>query len=142
MCNINGYSRKRIGYKVLAVKDGKFYSTFTGQEIKVGAVPLPPEYCKSLSYYWNRYLGDDPLTDKPFYNPEFVGYTSAFTNKDNANKLFSNFKAYSSLCKPVVVKIEFKDLTAAGTYDFNDNDVNIIAGKYIKSITIINPKSI
>ena len=142
MCNINGYSRKRIGYKVLAVKDGKFYSTFTGQEIKVGAVPLPPEYCKRLSDYWNIYLNDDPLRAKSFYNPEFVGYTSVFTDKDNANKLFSKFKRFTSSFKPVVVKIEFKGLTAAGTYDFNDDDVNIIAGKYIKSITVINPKSI
>lgn len=85
MCEIRGKyteSETYTGYKVLAKhkKTGKYYSSFTGKLYELGKVPLPPKKCKRLSTNWNYDLDNKVLNSLPFYNKEYEGKTSVFTD--------------------------------------------------------------
>jgi len=138
MCELTGNkTKKRVGYKVLAYKDGKFYSTFTGQLFKTGKVKKAPKYCKRLDTYWNGYLDREPLKCQGFYRPFFDGKTSAFTKKSDLNFLYNRI-AGSCLkrgYKLIKTKITFEGDRFEGYYEIKARP--IIAGDTIKSIEII-----
>ena len=133
MCDITGKTRKRTGYKVLALKNDKYYSTFTGQEIKVGKVPMPPVRCNRISDNWSKSLDITPLKQCSFYNKSFVGKTAVFLSLIDAKEkctyiavtVFKDFQI-------VIVKIVFSGIVYSGVYD-----APIIAGDTIKSIELI-----
>jgi len=139
MCELTGKTtNRRTGYKVLAYKDNKFYSTFTGQQIKVGKVPMPPVRCNRLSNNWNDNLDDMTLKTFCFYHKTFVGKTSAFVDKLDAIVLYNNIKEkilFDNTLEVVLTKITFDNTTHIGSYQ----EYNIIASDIIKSIKIINP---
>ena len=135
MCTISGPSRKRVGYKFLYMKSGKFYSSFTGQQIKVGKVPKAPLKAKRLTNYWINILDTKIMSNLPFYNPEFDGMTSAFIDKRDAYDFFniiasSNFIRFDSAMIPVLVKITFRYPIFDGAYNLR----RIIASNYINKI--------
>lgn len=145
MCKI--YTDKithiKTGYKVIAVKDSKFYSIFLGTEFKIGKVePIDPNadgIFRRITYNWNS--GVDYL--KPiqwsFYNKDFNGKTAAFINKDDAISLFNLIMRVSVKegYTIKIAKIVFKDNTILGSFNIvNDEDTQVIAGSIIKSITI------
>jgi len=135
MCIIIGPSRKRVGYKFLYMKSGKFYSSFTGQQIKVGKVPKAPLKAKRLTNYWNDLLDTKVMSNLPFYNPKFAGMTSAFINKRDAYDFFniiasSNFIRFDSAMIPVLVKITFRAPVFEGVYSWS----KVIASNYIDKI--------
>lgn len=135
MCNIINISRRRVGYKLLFMKSGKFYSSFTGQQIEVGKVPKPPLKAVRLSSYWSERLDDFELIHCHFYNKKLAGKTSAFVNLNNAYIFFNNFNSpsyirYDSGMIPVLVKIKFRGNVYKGYY----NDFEIIASDYINKI--------
>jgi len=134
-------SRKRIGYKVLALLNGKYHSSFTGQELTIGKVPKPPIHCMPLTNYWNGAIQDIPLHACPFHTNRFEGYTSAFIYRSDALQLLSKMSHYHLLnvtmsdnIRLVVVKIKFKSKTVRKA--FYQGNKNIIAGKEIESISI------
>jgi len=135
MCTISGPSRKRVGYKFLYMKSGKFYSSFTGQEIKVGKVPIAPRRAKRLNNYWPNLLDIKVMSDLPFYNSKLAGMTSAFINKRDAYDLFndiasSNYIKFDSAMIPVLVKITFRYPVFEGAYSWSKT----IASNYINKI--------
>lgn len=134
MCEIIGKTNKRIGYKVLAYKNNKYYSTFTGQEIKSGTVPKAPKYCRRLSSFWNDQVVDGRLSSCGFYNKDFANKTSAFIDVFYARKLARDIKRY--ICDGsysiVIVKITFTGVVFYGNYSSCED--NIIAGDNIKTI--------
>ena len=138
MCNITDIkTRKRIGYKVLGYKDNKFYSTFTGQEIKVGRVPRPPRNANRLNNYWTRELDDNTLRTTGFYNKLFAGKTGLFTNIEHAKRMcryITNLATFDDKIKIVLVKIKFDNTTFLGEYSSNE----VICSDVIKSIEIVN----
>ena len=139
MCTLtNKLSKKKTGYKVFTYENGKYYSTFTGQEIKVGKVPLPPKYAKRKSNYWNPSIDGWIFSALLCYNKNFCGKTSAFINKVDAIKLYNDMNncphsQYSQLFKILIVKIVFNNEIFEGTYESKP----IIASDTIKSIKII-----
>ena len=138
MCELSGKTTKRrIGYKVLAYKNGKFYSTFTGQQIKIGKVPMPPMICNRISRNWNSDLDDTYLKKLPFYNKDFVGKTSAFIKLYAAKSLFHDIttEVIFNDMDIVLTKITFDNITYTGKYGICNDP--IIASDTIKSIEII-----
>lgn len=139
MCDItNKKTNRRIGYKVLVYRDGKYYSTFTGQEIKVGKVSMPPTYVKRISSYWNSRVDDHPLCACVFYNAKFKGKTSAFINKQHGERFYLHL-SYATLFTEgeiVLVKITFINNVFVGEYQGK----SIIASDMIKSIKQIKVK--
>jgi hypothetical protein len=133
MCNLfNSKSRLKTGYKVLAIKDGKYYSTFTGQAIKVGIVKKAPANCNRLSIYWNSDV-EAGIKTSEFYYANFNGKTGAFTSLNDAFALYrevNNLMRYPNY-KAVLVKIVFDGIVINGDYGHHP----IIAGHTIKSIT-------
>lgn len=153
MCDItNVKSKTKVGYKVLAYdKDTKkFYSTFTGQEIGIGKVPLPPVRCKRLSYAWLDSLDDQSFKHSRCFKPEFVGKTSAFLSKYYAMKLRAElesenhdrvqYQSYRSLTtlEFIVVKITFTGDVYEGLYSDTVGIISVIAGDTIESIEIVD----
>lgn len=133
MCNLfNSKSRLKTGYKVLAIKDSKYYSTFTGQEIKVGIVKKAPANCNRLSMHWNLDV-DAGIKTSGFYHHNFDGKTGAFTSLDHAFDLYIEVRALMRYpnYKAVLVKIVFDGIVMKGEY----RHLPIIAGHTIKSIT-------
>lgn len=133
MCTLsNSKSRLKTGYKVLAIKDGKYYSTFTGQEIKVGIVKKAPKECKRLSHYWSLDI-EYGVEVCGFYNRKFNGKTGAFTSLNDAFALYIEVRALMRYpnYKAVLVKIVFDGIIINGNYRHHP----IIAGHTIKSIT-------
>jgi hypothetical protein len=124
-------SKKRTGYKVILKKDGKYYSSFTGQRIKVGDVPDPPKHAYRLSGYWSSDLDDQIFNKCGFYDSSFAGFTAAYIFKDAAIELLRNMK-YISIDPdyiPVIVKIT---LAVAFVGEYRDNAV--IAGTKITKL--------
>jgi hypothetical protein len=134
MCEIIGKTRKRMGYKVLAYKNNKYYSTFSGQEIKLGTVPQAPSYCRRLSSFWSDQILDGRLSSCGFYNKKFANKTSAFIDVYNARRLARDIKTYLSdkSYSIVIVKITFTGVVFYGNY--SNSEGNIIAGDNIKTI--------
>lgn len=132
MCNIQGKTRKQIGYKLLAYKKGKFYSIFTGQQIKIGDVPKAPKMCNTLTSGWSDSLDTKPLKKCGFYDPSYNGNTSAFIKLNNAKELTKNKSIYGEY-KLVIVKIKLAGNLQYGYY----SGYSIIAGNKIKSINIV-----
>ena len=141
MCNIyhNTTSRKRTGYKILAMKDGKFYSTFTGQEIGIGVVAKAPSNAIRLSKYWNDLMDTTPIEALGFYNPALNGYSSAFIDEDDAKYLYSRMLATTLTrnYKLVIVKIMFK-VAIIGSYTSRA----LICGNEITKIIDVTDKLI
>lgn len=134
MCTLYDKTRKRAGYKVLAYKDSKFYSTFTGQEIKIGKVNKAPILCKRLSEHWNQRLENNELIELSFYNSKFNGNTSAFIDIIDAVNLARKINNYSiTNHKIIIAKILFITTVFNGRYE----GVDIIAGNKIKSIKLL-----
>ena len=133
MCTLsNSKSRLKTGYKVLAIKDGKYYSTFTGQEIKIGTVERAPKECVRLNAYWNSDLENIGIKKCVFYNSKFNGKTGAFTSLADCYYLYSEMidKANRPDYKLIIVKVVFDGIVINGNY----LTTPIIAGNKIKSI--------
>lgn len=135
--------KSRTGYKVLAEKNGKFYSTFTGQELKVGKVPLPPKHGKRLSNeFWNRSIDSELFRELPFYRSDFVGKTSIFTNKKSCKHLYSIMKREEKINDKfnlVMVKMVISENIHKGYFieGFLGDSHNVFAGENINSIEVI-----
>lgn len=129
------------GYKVVAIKDDKFYSSFTGQKFRVGRVSKPPKYCKKLSDYWALFNGVS-LSARPFYNPSYIGYSSAFVEKADAQELLfrmTKFRAIEEDYTLIIVKVVF--ITALqGCYDIGyfKRNCPCIAGKLVTKIEVVD----
>lgn len=137
MCILTGKTTKRrTGYKVLAYNGKNFYSTFTGQIIKIGKVPKPPRSCKRMTANWNTGLDYSYLKDLVFYHPNFVGKTSAFTKLYDALFLFKDIDGSVRFknIDIVLTKITFDNTAYTGFYD---RTMPIIASDTIKDIKII-----
>lgn len=147
MCNINFNmkSKRNFGYKVVAVDyDNNIYSIFTGQKYNLGKVEEPPAKANPICA-WNPILHIKYLSECGFYKKEYVGYTSAFTNRTNA-KVFLIAKENDIIhhargkFEIKLAKITFNGDCFIGTYDTNIRDFSsskVIAGNNIKSIEIL-----
>ena len=139
MCTIfkNKPSEIKTGYKVLALdtETQKLYSSFTGQEFNIGAVPLPPKYCKRIGA-WNDDLDYNPLADCLFYKSDYAGFSSAFPSRIKAVKLKDNIELYHvpDNIKILIALVEFEGDVYCGEYIFYGDT---IAGNYVKSIEIL-----
>lgn len=151
MCKISDeLSDVKVGYKVLAYdKDtDKFYSTFTGQEIGVGLVPMPPVRCKRMTNYWNDEIDADLFGSTYVYIHKFAGKTSGFKDVLDAVDLRGRFYELNEECprdyflewdsKYVIVKITFSGDVYKGSYSGSE----VIAGSVIESLEIINKESL
>jgi hypothetical protein len=133
MCTLsNSKSRLKTGYKVLAIKDGKYYSSFTGQEMKIGIVKRAPRECKRLSAYWTPDIVYG-IKRCSFYNKKFNGKTGAFTSLADCCYFYSHMINITneSDYKLIIVKVVFDGIVIKGDY----YNTPIIAGNNIKSIT-------
>lgn len=129
-------SKKRTGYKVLLKKDGKYYSSFTGQRIKVGNVPDPPKHAYRLSGYWSADLDNLRFNKCGFYDSSFAGFTAAYIFKDAAIELLSKIVYFVHAgYTPVIVKITF---AVAFVGEYRDNAV--IAGTKITKLNEVKFK--
>lgn len=139
MCTIfkNKPSEIKTGYKVLALdtETKKLYSSFTGQEFNIGKVPLPPEYCKRIGA-WNDDLDYNPLADCLFYKSDYAGFSSAFKYLMKAIKFKEKIELYHvpDNIKIIIALVEFDGEVYCCDYN---NDEDIIAGNYVKSIKIL-----
>lgn len=124
-------SKKRTGYKVLFKANGKYYSSFTGQRIKVGNVPDPPKHAYRLADYWNGDLDNLRFNKCYFYDSSFAGFTTAYIFKDAAIELLSRMKVFfvHAGYTPVIVKITFA-VAFIGVY----RDNAVIAGTKITKL--------
>lgn len=140
MCIIfNQKSKVKVGYKMVAInKDKKIFSSFTGQELTVGKVPLPPTWCKIISSGWNSMLRNNQLKILGFYDENYAGKTSAFLELVDAKVCLSVHKSMDPNYELTIVKIEFDSDVFLGEYDvFDYGYCKIIAGDSIKSITLL-----
>lgn len=149
MCRITSdLSVTKEGYKVLAYDkvNKKFYSTFTGQEIGVGKVPMPPEKCNRLTYGWTNELDGMLFKNVPCFNPSFVGKTAAYLEIESAKVLLESFIDYNETAENperfakwndwyVIVKVTFSGDVYRGWSAFLQR---VIAGDTIESLEIIN----
>jgi len=126
-----------IGYKAVVknAKSGKYYSTFTGQEIKVGIVPEPPRILQRLSNYWTAILGYFEFVSIGCYNSIFKGHTAVFECIDDLRSTFEDIGDYGldtdyRLC---IVEMVISGSMLKGDYQ----SVNVHAGSYIESIKYI-----
>jgi hypothetical protein len=135
MCKLTEKTQMRSGYKVLGYKNNKFYSTFTGQQIKVGNVPKPPTRAKRLSSFWTIEVTTEKLRSLLLYNEEFAGKTGAFTNLIDARNIAIQITdcLIDTKFTIVIVYIVFKGTVYSGAYNYSC----IIAGDTIKSMKII-----
>lgn len=144
MCIVtNIKTNRRIGYKIMAIKQDLkskttlFFSGFTGQEITVGKVPLPPKRCNRLINAWNQDLDIKELKNLAFYNKEMIGKTSAFLSIDDLKKPFISILATASArrigYRSAIVKITFDKEVFKGTFSGFD----VILSSWIKSMEIM-----
>ena len=144
MCDIN-FSKKttdNVGYKVLAYKKGKYYSTFTGQRIKAGDVPLPPKQLNRLSTIWSDDILRKNFSDSIYFDRNVVGFTSVFKDIKEAKYLKDLMTEEDDMndYEIVVVKIKFADDSNNYLGKYNIDGIfiyfnaDIIAGNKIKSI--------
>ena len=131
MCTIYNKTNRQVGYKVIAVKDDKFYSTFTGQEYKIGKVPKCPNNGTRLSDYWSSAVEFD-LKSTMFYNRKYAGFSGAFIDKNSAISLLEYIKGLiiNDNYNIIIAKVIFKGEVHIGDYCNSE----IIAGKEFKSI--------
>lgn len=121
------------GYKLVAKKDDKYYSSFTGQELIIGEVPLPPETCTRLSYIWVDDLDKDIFYNLDIFKSSYIGYTSVFHTMEDLYREFDYVDpsyVVNSEYELVVVKMTLSKELMIGEYEYT----KIIAGKYIENI--------
>ena len=136
MCEItNELSETKIGYKVIAVENGKFYSTFSGQEYVIGKVPESPVLPIRLSTHWVEHNIYFKLPGAMHFRKDFCGKTASFIKMEDAEKLlygihdgmiYDQYQAH-------IAKIEYTGKIYKGEY----RGSGIIAGSVIKNITLI-----
>lgn len=134
MCSISRKTRRKTvtGYKILAEKNGKFYSSFTGQLFKVGKVKLPPRgIVKRLWNGWNSNLDRIVLHKLPFYNKKFVGKTGVYKKLSSLNN-FANFHRIQLTigCNLILAKVTLGGNIYLGRHD----DSNIFASDTVLEI--------
>jgi hypothetical protein len=84
----------KIGYKVLVKKQDKFYSSYTGQEIKIGKIPNIPKYAKVLTKFWNIWHEHAKFNKLPHFKSEIVGKSSSFIDLNDAENMCKSMSAY------------------------------------------------
>jgi len=134
MCEIsNELSKVKTGYKIVAVKNRRIYSTFTRQEYKVGKVPLPPKKQNPLT---TAFVSSNNLKNAYYYNHNFAGKTACYTNLyDAIGELpFQKNEKTNAKYKFKIAKISFRGDVYKGVYKGS----YIIAGDTIRSIKIID----
>lgn len=128
MCDITSIeSEIKTGYKVVLKREDRFFSSFTGQELKPGKVPLPPETYLPPCRWWNQGQIGKNFTQLGFYNPDFVGKTGIFPKLSDCEGEFLIAIIEHSL---TIVKITFSGKVFKGRY----NGYDIIAGDTIEEI--------
>lgn len=140
MCVIfNQKSKVKVGYKMVAInKEKEVFSSFTGQELTIGKVPLPPTWCKIISSGWNSMLKNNQLKTLGFYNENYAGKTSIFLKLVDAKAFLSIHKSMDPNYELIIVKIKFDSDVFLGEYYVSDYGFcKIIAGNSIKSITLL-----
>ena len=134
MCTLTGPFNKRsfTGYKIAVrdLKTGKIRSSCMGFEYKPGIVPIIKRQ-RNLTYYWS----DNLLKHGNWnYNSNMIGRIAVLINRADADKIFVNISRYThSNYKAVLLIMTITTGLLKGSYGSND----IIAGKYIKSIKIL-----
>ena len=76
-------------YKVVAKKDGKYYSSFTGEEFKVGEVKPFQGIANRLAAYWNSSLDYHSFAGQSFYRENYNGKTGGFVTYNDAYHLLT-----------------------------------------------------
>ena len=120
------------GYKVLAKKDGEYYSIFTGQKVSLGQVQPHPECFNPLTLNWNGVLFDDvKFSSVAFYDPNYVGNTAVFVNYNTVLRFFNHqCTTVEEGYELALVRITLTNINLMGEFyeDFT------LAGSYIVSI--------
>jgi hypothetical protein len=144
MCDLSSETSSiKTGYKMVAMKDGKFYSSFTSQELKPGKVEEAKYYNPLADWVYSHIFERETISPlqlsnlQSFFKKDFKGYTAAFLNECDAVELLmdkSLLRRYRSVYELMIVKITFSGKVLQGQY----NEKPIIAGKYIESIKTIS----
>jgi len=143
MCEIIKKLRRKSvsGYKIVAHKDGSFYSTFTGQKYEIGK-PIEgiTDNSRTMSDYWTSAINHKLAEIKlfPFFNKWFVHKTAVFLDREVAfimgeeitHALHTLYNKYDI----VLVKMTLTGDIYSGEYDY----VNVYAGTQIKAIEILH----
>ena len=144
MCEIiKKLRRKSIsGYKIVAHKDGSFYSTFTGQKYELNK-PIKgiDEKTFRMSSYWTPYIDTnlELIKECSFYQQSFINKTSVslsyneiFELGEEINMhLFAEYKDYDI----VLVKMTLGgDIYSAKFH----SAIHMYAGTQIKAIKIVH----
>lgn len=139
MCKVTDIkSEVKVGYKMVAInREGKIFSSFTGQELTAGKVPLPPERCDCLSFNWSWKLTKKPLKECSFYEENYVGKTSAFLSLGDAVQCKRYHQPITGEYSLEIAKVEYDSDVFTGTYNFECVGTPIIAGDTIKSIEVL-----
>lgn len=123
MCYLTNKSPEHevAGYKVLAKRGGKYFSSFTGLPFSTGQVKIFLYLANRLTNFWNQDLDTKYLYELPFFNSRFSGKTSAFKYIKSATDLIRFIGQFElkteNKYKFVIVKIVFKGEIWEGNYN-------------------------
>ena len=125
MCDLKRKSTRKeaIGWKVVAVIDGEYYSPAMGIKYpKKGEIPVPQIQKRISSYFDDSILRPKQLA----YNEEMIGRTAIFLRKRDAEGLATRIRLETS--------IEIKTIKAKLTKDLMCGDYcgKVIAGRHIE----------
>lgn len=130
MCEINNKLNRKsfTGYKLVTIKDGRFYSVVTGVEYIAGKAVTPITMDEiSAEFETNTRWAVRSILDGMFYNEQMVGKTSVFEEKSCAEYNHNN-----GLNETIVKMTISEDLHKGVT-----NDSPVVVGSFIKKITLL-----
>jgi len=129
------------GYKIVAHKDGSFYSTFTSQKYEIGK-PIKgiTNSSRTMSDFWTSAINLKlaKIKKQPFFKKMFVHKTAVFHDRDIAfnmgekiaHALHTLYKDYDI----VLVKMTLTGDIYSGEYEYAD----VYAGTLIKKIEVLH----
>lgn len=125
------------GYKIVAVdEEGIYRSILTWEPFTVGQVPTIPEKIDKRNPILRAYIGDlhklDFFKEWVMYDPEYVGYSSAFVTIKDARYLKVRINSFIPKTKKVTLKIV--KVTFTSTMEVMYGAYNVFAGQYIEKI--------
>ena len=131
MCNLNGTieNKEFYGYKLVAKKDGQYYSLAFGFPYSLRTTFGRVKSQNRISYYFNRQITEA----KHFgWRKRMIGRSAAYINRTHARMMKKKLKTYyiKAGYSIVMVRVKVSGDCMQGTY----NGFNVVAGNVLEII--------
>lgn len=126
LTNISPKADIAEGWKVIGVKDGKYFSVCMGFEYSF-SIPIVNIQKKLAGYFF-----DNVLTNKDLFIPKMLGRTGVFLNKEDAERLVKKINMVGRIDKNFIIAIKRAVVSNACLFGEHGKDEGIVAGKNIR----------